>query len=149
MRRQISRTGLVNATGTDCKVQVQIPNSNSNQPANPQVQIRNGGYNSRPHWYIPPLCPLGPLLTFLGNSKPRVIAALTPSSATTKAKANTSKPRDTKVAKPKAGTGAGVVKAKKPRTKTEKVVDKIVGTGEKVVGEVTGKPGKKVCFDLL
>ncbi|KAH6304878.1 hypothetical protein HBI37_094520 [Parastagonospora nodorum] len=80
-----------------------------------------------------------------GNSKPRLIAALTPSSSTTKAKANTSKPRDTKVAKPKAATGAGVVKAKKPRTKTEKVVDKIVGTGEKVVGDVTGKPGKKAA----
>jgi hypothetical protein len=25
-------------------------------------------------------------------------------------------------------------------------MDKIVGTGEKVVGEVEGKPGKKVCF---
>jgi hypothetical protein len=33
---------------------------------------------------------------------------------------------------------------KKPRTKTEKVVDKIVGKAEHIVGDVEGKPGKKV-----
>jgi hypothetical protein len=47
------------------------------------------------------------------------------------------------VAKPKA---TNVKTVKKPRTKTEKVVDKIVGTGEKVVGDVEGKPGKKVTM---
>ena len=34
---------------------------------------------------------------------------------------------------------------KKPRTKTEKIVDKIVGKAEKIVGDVEGKPGKKAA----
>jgi hypothetical protein len=38
---------------------------------------------------------------------------------------------------------------KKPRTKTEKVVDKVVGKAEKVVGDIEGKPGKKVCYLFL
>jgi hypothetical protein len=69
--------------------------------------------------------------------------AITPKTKTPKA--NTSKPRTT-ATKPKAATGAGVVKAKKPRTKTEKVVDTIVGKSEKVIGDVEGKPGKKVRY---
>lgn len=77
-----------------------------------------------------------------GSSKPRVIQAIENTIAPKKTtKANTSKPRST-------GTASGRVtkttKVKKPRTKTEKVVDKIVGSGEKVVGDVEGKPGKKV-----
>ena len=76
-----------------------------------------------------------------GNSKPRVVQAI--QNAITP-KANTSKPRSSTK-----GTSTGRVtkttKVKKPRTKTEKIVDKIVGSGEKVVGDVEGKPGKKVC----
>jgi hypothetical protein len=34
---------------------------------------------------------------------------------------------------------------KKPRTKTEKVVDKVVGKAEKLVGDVEGKPGQKAA----
>ena len=108
-----------------------------------------------------------------GNSKPRIISnlesALPP---TTSTKANTSKPRATKnngskvaggrVTKAKSGTtatpttsatatakkdkpSANVKTVKKPRTKTEKAVDSVVGTAEKVVGDLQGKPGKKVC----
>jgi hypothetical protein len=79
----------------------------------------------------------------IGNSKPRIVQAIESTLAPTKkpTKANTSKPRTTtttgRVTKP--------ATVKKPRTKTEKVVDTIVGKGEKVVGDVTGKPGKKVC----
>jgi hypothetical protein len=62
--------------------------------------------------------------------------AITPKTKTPKA--NTSKPRTT-ATKPKAATGAGVVKAKKPRTKTEKVVDTIVGKGEKGGGGCRGE----------
>jgi hypothetical protein len=47
------------------------------------------------------------------------------------------------VAKPATTTKTTTVK--KPRTKTEKVVDTIVGKTEKVVGDLEGKPGKKVC----
>jgi hypothetical protein len=74
-----------------------------------------------------------------GNSKPRIVQAIENVVAP---KANTSKPRSTG-----ATTGGRVTKTtkvKKPRTKTEKVVDKIVGSGEKVVGDIEGKPGKKV-----
>ncbi|OAL43873.1 hypothetical protein IQ07DRAFT_258177 [Pyrenochaeta sp. DS3sAY3a] len=101
-----------------------------------------------------------------GNSKPRIVqqieAAVAPKKrTTTTTKANTSKPRTSKVAtgrvaKPKAATttttkrttkttGANVKTVKKPRTTTEKVVDKVVGKAEKIVGDVEGKPGKKVC----
>ncbi|KAH9874144.1 hypothetical protein IAQ61_004773 [Plenodomus lingam] len=109
-----------------------------------------------------------------GNSKPRIITqiatAVAPKKRTTTSapKANTSKPRLSKattgrVAKPKrssAGTtattptgtrkkkvvtGANVKTVKKPRTKTEKVADAVVGGLEKVVGEVTGRPGKKAA----
>jgi len=95
-----------------------------------------------------------------GNSKPRIVeeikAVVGPKKrAAPKAKANTSKPRSNKVAsgrvaKPKTTTtttkgGPNVKTVKKPRTKTEKVVDKIVGTGEKIVGDVEGKPGKKAA----
>ncbi|KAH7392383.1 hypothetical protein DE146DRAFT_634523 [Phaeosphaeria sp. MPI-PUGE-AT-0046c] len=80
-----------------------------------------------------------------GSSKPRIIQAIESSIAPTKKtpKANTSKPRST------TGTASGRVTktttVKKPRTKTEKVIDKIVGSGEKVVGDVEGKPGKKAA----
>ncbi|EOA83552.1 hypothetical protein ACJQWK_00232 [Exserohilum turcicum] len=108
-----------------------------------------------------------------GNSKPRIISnlesALPP---TTSTKANTSKPRATKnngskvaggrVTKAKSGTtatpttsatatakkdkpSANVKTVKKPRTKTEKAVDSVVGTAEKVVGDLQGKPGKKAA----
>ncbi|KAI4609948.1 hypothetical protein J4E83_008513 [Alternaria metachromatica] len=91
----------------------------------------------------------------------------------TTTKANTSKPRTSKVAsgrvtKPKAATtttttkkttatkpkaaaapkkttGPNVKTVKKPRTKTEKVVDKVVGKAEKIIGDVEGKPGKKAA----
>ncbi|KNG48102.1 hypothetical protein DDE82_004866 [Stemphylium lycopersici] len=100
-----------------------------------------------------------------GNSKPRVASAIesavtptTKRSSTTKA--NTSKPRtstnstankvvSSRVTKPKATTpkktGANVKTVKKPRTKTEKVVDKVVGKAENVIGDVEGKPGKKAA----
>jgi len=94
-----------------------------------------------------------------GNSKPRIVESIANAVAPKKTtKANTSKPRDTKVAagrvtKPKTTTtttkkttGANVKTVKKPRTKTEKVADKVVGKSEEVVGDVEGKPGKKVCF---
>ncbi|KAF2850222.1 hypothetical protein T440DRAFT_518337 [Plenodomus tracheiphilus IPT5] len=101
-----------------------------------------------------------------------IVAPKKRSSNTTKA--NTSKPRTSKVttgrvAKPKTSTtkttttsapkvgatknsatvktttGANVKTVKKPRTKTEKVVDGVVGGVEKVVGDVTGRPGKKAA----
>jgi hypothetical protein len=85
----------------------------------------------------------------LGNSKPRVVQAIESVIAPKKTtKANTSKPRAVasgRVAKPKTTTTTTTTTVKKPRTKTEKVVDKIVGKSEKVVGDVEGKPGKKVC----
>jgi hypothetical protein len=111
-----------------------------------------------------------------GNSKPRIVQQIENVVAPkTKTKANTSKPRTSKVAtgrvtkpkatttttkktsaaKPKATTtkaastkkttGANVKTVKKPRTKTEKVVDKVVGKAEKIVGDVEGKPGKKAA----
>jgi hypothetical protein len=100
------------------------------------------------------------IYVYPGNSKPRVVqaieSALTPKKTT---KANTSKPRTTKVTtgrvtKPKTTTTTttttpATTTVKKPRTKTEKVVDTIVGKGEKVIGDVEGKPGKKVCFHSI
>ncbi|KAH7356303.1 hypothetical protein BKA66DRAFT_445804 [Pyrenochaeta sp. MPI-SDFR-AT-0127] len=103
-----------------------------------------------------------------GNSKPRIIqqienvvAPKKRTTTTTKTKANTSKPRTSKVtagrvAKPKItttkrttattkATGANVKTVKKPRTKTEKVIDKVAGNTKKAVGEVTGRPGKKAA----
>ncbi|KAL5115427.1 hypothetical protein ACEQ8H_006647 [Pleosporales sp. CAS-2024a] len=78
--------------------------------------------------------------------------ALTPNKKPTKTTANTSKPRTTTTTSTTTttttksrGRPAGVTKAKKPRTKTEKVIDKIVGSGEKVVGDIEGKPGKKAA----
>ncbi|KAL1799579.1 hypothetical protein ACET3X_003616 [Alternaria dauci] len=98
--------------------------------------------------------------------------AIAPTKRSTTTKANTSKPRTSKVASgrvakpksastttttkktttakkpaaaPKKTTGANVKTVKKPRTKTEKVVDKIVGTAEHIVGDVEGKPGKKAA----
>ncbi|KAJ8116306.1 hypothetical protein OPT61_g2253 [Boeremia exigua] len=53
-----------------------------------------------------------------------------------------------RVAKPKAAaptTGPRTKVVKKKRTPTEKVKDKVVGTAEKVVGEIEGKPGKKAA----
>ena len=88
-----------------------------------------------------------------GNSKPRVVQqienAVAPKKRTTTT-ANTSKPRTTtgRVAKPKTTattTGPKTKVVKKRRTPTEKVKDKVVGTGEKLVGEVEGKPGKKAA----
>ena len=79
-----------------------------------------------------------------GNSKPRVITAITaePSrkrATTTKkrttTKANTSKPRST-----------GVTKKKAPAThhkRKSSVKDKVEGAVEKVVGEIENKPGKE------
>ncbi|KAJ4375840.1 hypothetical protein N0V83_001117 [Neocucurbitaria cava] len=104
-----------------------------------------------------------------GNSKPRivqqienVVAPKKRTTTTTKTKANTSKPRTSKVttgrvAKPKTtsttkttttkSTAAGprTKTVKKPRTKTEKVIDKVAGKIEKADGEVTGRPGKKAA----
>lgn len=67
-------------------------------------------------------------------------------------KANTSKPRTTtttgRVTKAKATTTTGktnVKNVKKPRTKTEKLVDKVTGNAEKAVGEIEQKPGKKAA----
>ncbi|KAG9193840.1 hypothetical protein G6011_03875 [Alternaria panax] len=112
-----------------------------------------------------------------GNSKPRLVQqienAIAPTKRSTTTKANTSRPRTSKVAsgrvtKPKAATtttttskkttttkkpaaapkkttGANVKTVKKPRTKTEKVVDKIVGKAEHIVGDIEGKPGKKAA----
>lgn len=115
---------------------------------------------SSPFFYLPPANHIP------GNSKPRIVqqieAVVAPKKrTTTTTKANTSKPRTSKVAtgrvaKPKAATttttkrttkatGANVKTVKKPRTTTEKVVDKVVGKAEKIVGDVEGKPGKKVC----
>ncbi|KAB2110175.1 hypothetical protein AG0111_0g1204 [Alternaria gaisen] len=98
--------------------------------------------------------------------------AIAPTKRSTTTKANTSKPRTSKVASgrvtkpkatstttttkkttmskkpaaaPKKTTGANVKTVKKPRTKTEKVVDKIVGKAEHIVGDVEGKPGKKAA----
>jgi hypothetical protein len=66
----------------------------------------------------------------------------TTTTKTKTAKANTSQPRAAgRITKPTSTTTV-----KKPRTKTQKVVDAIVGTGEKVVGDVEGRPGKKVCI---
>ncbi|RMZ69809.1 hypothetical protein GMOD_00008721 [Pyrenophora seminiperda CCB06] len=108
-----------------------------------------------------------------GNSKPRLLttlaSTLAPSTTTsstrtpkTKTKANTSKPRSATTTK-KVSTGrvsksttakktktptaaaANVKMVKKPRTKTEKVVDAVAGTAEKVVGDLTGKSGKKAA----
>ena len=86
-----------------------------------------------------------------GNSKPRLMQqienAVTPKKRTT-ATANTSKPRTAggRVAKPKAATTGPKTKVvKKRRTPTEKAKDKVVGTAEKLVGEVEGKPGKKAA----
>lgn len=91
-----------------------------------------------------------------GNSKPRLVQqienAVTPKKRTTTT-ANTSKPRANttttgRVAKPKATTtttGPRTKVVKKRRTPTEKVKDKVVGTAEKLVGEVEGKPGKKAA----
>jgi hypothetical protein len=87
-----------------------------------------------------------------GNSKPRIVQAIqsalptTKSTTTTKktTKANTSQPRAaTRVTKPTTTTTTTV---KKPRTKTQKLVDAVAGTGEKVKGDVLGKPGVKVRF---
>lgn len=105
-----------------------------------------------------------------GNSKPRivqqienVVAPKKRTTTTTTTKANTSKLRTSKVAtgrvakpktfttksatgkKKKTATGANVKTVKKPRTKTEKVVDKVVGGAQKVVADVTGQPGKKAA----
>ncbi|EFQ94917.1 hypothetical protein PTT_07244 [Pyrenophora teres f. teres 0-1] len=62
---------------------------------------------------------------------------------TTKPKATTTTTK--KTAATGAGAGANVKMVKKPRTKTEKVVDAIAGTAEKVVGDVQGKSGKKAA----
>ena len=88
-----------------------------------------------------------------GNSKPRLVQqienAVAPKKRTTTT-ANTSKPRTTggRVAKPKTTattTGPKTKVVKKRRTPTEKAKDKVVGTAEKLVGEVEGKPGKKAA----
>ena len=88
-----------------------------------------------------------------GNSKPRIVQqienAVAPKKRTTTT-ANTSKPRTTtgRVAKPKTTattTGPRTKVVKKKRTPTEKAKDKVVGTAEKLVGEVEGKPGKKAA----
>lgn len=77
-----------------------------------------------------------------GNSKPRVFDTVSTeptrkitTKKSTKAKANTSKPR--------AKTGAGVKKAttKKPAKKSS-VKAKVEGAAEKIVGKVESKPGK-------
>ncbi|EDU44529.1 hypothetical protein PtrSN002B_008364 [Pyrenophora tritici-repentis] len=104
-----------------------------------------------------------------GNSKPRLLTTiqntLTPTKNTTKA--NTSKPRSsnkvvsgrvgkaspsttttkktTTAKKTPAAKAANVKMVKKPRTKTEKVVDAVTGTAEKVVGDLEGKSGKKAA----
>jgi hypothetical protein len=92
--------------------------------------------------------------TKTGSIPARIEAALAPS------RANTSKPRDKKVAsgrvaKPK---GAGLtkktadgktVKAKtvrKEKAPATKAKDKVAGAVEKVVGKAEGRPGKKVCL---
>jgi len=91
-----------------------------------------------------------------GNSKPRIVQqiqnAVAPKKRTTTT-ANTSKPRANttttgRVAKPKATattTGPRTKVVKKRRTPSEKAKDKVVGTAEKLVGEVEGKPGKKAA----
>ena len=94
--------------------------------------------------------------TKTGSIPARIEAALAPPAA------NTSKPRDKKVAsgrvaKPKATTTkktatGGTVKAKtvrKEKAPATKAKDKVVGKVEKAVGKVEGKPGKKVCVFLL
>ncbi|KAF3035673.1 hypothetical protein E8E12_004357 [Didymella heteroderae] len=79
-----------------------------------------------------------------GNSKPRLVQqienAVAPKKRTTTT-ANTSRPRTTggRVAKPKTTatlTGPRTKVVKKRRTPTEKAKDKVVGTAEKLVGEV-------------
>jgi hypothetical protein len=92
-----------------------------------------------------------------GNSKPRIVQqienAVAPKKRTTTT-ANTSKPRANttttgRITKPKATattiTGPRTKVVKKPRTPTEKAKDKVVGTAEKLVGEVEGRPGKKAA----
>ncbi|KAF2134839.1 hypothetical protein P153DRAFT_270938, partial [Dothidotthia symphoricarpi CBS 119687] len=96
-----------------------------------------------------------------GHSRPRIVsqaaALLTPTT-----KANTSKPRSNKVAsgriaKPSTTTTttttttktspatAPKTKVVKKRSPVEKAKDAVVGSAEKVVGEVTGRPGKKAA----
>ncbi|KZM23840.1 uncharacterized protein EKO05_0001049 [Ascochyta rabiei] len=90
-----------------------------------------------------------------GNSKPRIVQQIedvvAPKKRTTTT-ANTSKPRANttagRVAKPKltaTTTGPRTKIVKKRRTPTEKAKDKVVGTAEKLVGDVKGKPGKKAA----
>ena len=77
-----------------------------------------------------------------GNSKPRVVAAIStePSrkrATTKKTKANTSKPRS---------TAGGVTKKRAPATQHKRkpsIKDKAEGAVEKVVGKVEHKPGKE------
>ena len=58
-----------------------------------------------------------------------------------RAKANTSHPR--MIARSK------VTKKKPTQKRTPTVKDKVEGAITKVVGTVTGKPGKRVCFDFV
>jgi hypothetical protein len=75
-----------------------------------------------------------------GNSKPRVVAAIStePSrkrTTTKKTKANTSKPRST----------TGITKKSAPATHHKRkpsLKDKVEGAAEKVVGKIEHKPGK-------
>jgi hypothetical protein len=141
---------------------------------------RNGGYNSRPYWYVPiqpgayiptsrlrvgcdalqpashiPSITPTSLLTppRAGNSKPRLVQAIQSALPSSTKTTTTTKPKTTKAntSQPRAATRVTktTTTVKKPRTKTQKVVDAIVGTGEKVKGDVEGKPGVKVRFFLF
>jgi hypothetical protein len=94
--------------------------------------------------------------TKTGSIPARIEAALAPPAA------NTSKPRDKKVAggrvakskatpTKKTATG-GTVKAKtvrKEKAPATKAKDKVVGKVEKAVGKVEGNPAKKVCVSMV
>lgn len=93
--------------------------------------------------------------TKTGSIPAKIEAALAPPAA------NTSKPRDKKVAsgrvaKPKAtptkktatGTPVKAKTAKKEKAPATKAKDKVVGKAEKAVGKAEGKPAKKVCVFL-
>ncbi|KAL6711616.1 hypothetical protein ACN47E_004550 [Coniothyrium glycines] len=83
-----------------------------------------------------------------GSSKPRIIQQIqntvAPKKRSTTTAANTSKPRSTTTTG-RVTKRTNVKNVKKPRTKTEKLTDKITGNAKRVSGDVQGKPGKKAA----